>query len=501
MPLMTGWRALRHRAIQLETDMKNTPLPPELLQKFAAIVGIGNTLGSNDDLTHYTRENRGYVVGETQMVLKPGTTAEVSGILRLANETRTPIVPQGGHTGHMGGGVPLADTPSIVVSTARMNKVLDIDLAGNTISVQAGVILETLQNIAADNDRLFPLALGAQGSCQIGGNISTNAGGTGVLAYGNMRDLVMGLEVVLPNGDIWNGLNQLRKNNTGYDLKNLFIGAEGTLGIVTSAVLKLFPAPAGREVAWAGFPSVEAALEFFNVARVKVGNQLTAFELIPRIGIEYLLRHFPKYPDPLEDDHKWYALVEISSGRSIEEARQMCEEVFSAGVALECVADGVLATSIAQQKLFWQMREDLPNSQRPEGASIAHDISVPLDKIPELIARGEPLVTTIVPGARMVAFGHLGDGNIHFNFSKPVDMEDAAYMKNRERVNRAVFELVTELGGSISAEHGIGLFKRDYLVSVKSPVEMEMMRQIKESFDPVGIMNPGKVLRGHARGS
>lgn len=475
--------------------MSDRKIDDALLAQFGDLVGAGNTLGVQDDLTHYTHENRGYVIGATPMVLKPKTTQEVSRILKLANDTHTSIVPQGGHTGHMGGGVPLAGTNTIVVSLERMNAVLDLDLTGNTVTVQAGMVLETLQNLAEDNKRLFPLALGAQGSCQIGGNISTNAGGTGVLAYGNMRDLVMGLEVVLPNGEIWDGLNSLRKNNTGYDLKNLFIGAEGTLGIVTAAVLKLFPAPAGREVAWAGFSSPQMALDFFHEAREKAGSQLTAFELVPRIGIDYLLRHFSKFSDPLEDPHAWYGLVEISSGRSIEEARSLSEEIFSTGLEKQIVEDAVLASNIAQQKLFWQMREDLPNSQRPEGASIAHDISVPLGKVPELIKRGETIVLDIVPGARMVAFGHLGDGNIHFNFSKPVGLEDAEFMKFRERVNVAVFELVTELGGSISAEHGIGLFKRDYLEKVKSPVEMEMMRQIKDSFDPRGIMNPGKVLR------
>ncbi|MCF6320956.1 MAG: FAD-binding oxidoreductase [Rhizobiaceae bacterium] len=474
--------------------MVSTGLSAELLSRFAAIVGTRNALGTNDDLTHYTHENRGYVVGHTQMVLKPVNRNEVAEILKLANETRTAIVPQGGHTGHMGGAVPLKEMNSIVLSTERMNKVIDLDLEGNTLCVEAGVILETIQNLAAQNDRLFPLALGAQGSCMIGGNISTNAGGTGVLAYGNTRDLVMGLEVVLPNGEIWDGLNRLRKNNTGYDLKNLFIGAEGTLGIITAAVLKLFPAPAGREVAWAGFSSPQMALAFFQSAKARAGNQLTAFELVPRIGIDYLLKHFPKYRDPLGASHSWYGLVEISSGRSIEEARNLMEEIFSQGLEGAIVEDGALATSLAQQKLFWQMREDLPHSQRPEGASIAHDISVPLGRVPELIERGEPLVTAIVPGARMVAFGHLGDGNIHFNFSKPEGMEDGDYMVFREQVNAAVFELVLELGGSISAEHGIGLFKRDILEQVKSPVEMAMMRQIKQMFDPNGIMNPGKVL-------
>jgi FAD/FMN-containing dehydrogenase len=469
-------------------------LSPELLSQFIGIVGEKHTLGVNDDLTRYTHENRGYVIGETPLVLKPKSREEVAEILILANKNNTAIVPQGGHTGHMGGGVPVAGSNSIVVSMERMNRVLDIDLVANTLTVEAGVVLENIQNIASDNNRLFPLTLGAQGSCMIGGNISTNAGGTGVLAYGNTRELVMGLEVVLPNGEIWNGLNKLRKNNTGYDLKNLFIGAEGTLGIVTAAVLKLFAAPAAREVAWTGFSSTENALEFFQTAKSMAGNQLTAFELVPRIGLDFLLKHFDRYSDPLAQIHPWYGLIEISSGRSIEDARVLTEEIFANGLEREIVEDGVLASNISQQKLFWQMREDLPHSQRPEGASIAHDISVPIGRVPELIERGEPLVTAIVPGARMVAFGHMGDGNIHFNFSCPLGMDDKKYMSHRIAVNEVVYGLVIELGGSISAEHGIGLFKRDILQQVKSPVEMAMMRQIKQGFDPNGIMNPGKVL-------
>jgi len=470
-------------------------ISPELLGQFAAIVGDTNVLSINDDLTHYTHENRGYVVGETPMVVKPKTREEVAGLLKLASETGTGVVPQGGHTGHMGGGVPIAGRNSIVISTERMNKFLDIDLVANTLTVEAGMVLENIQILATKNDRLFPLSLGSQGSCMIGGNISTNAGGTGVLAYGNTRELVMGLEVVLPNGEIWDGLNKLRKNNTGYDLKNLFIGAEGTLGIITAAVLKLFAAPVGREVAWAGFFSTRNALKFFQLAKAKSGNQLTAFELVPRIGIEFLLNNFDKFADPLEHPYPWYGLVELSSGRSVEDARLLTEDIFTEGMESKIVEDAVLAANIAQQQLFWRMREDLPLSQYPEGGSISHDISVPTGKVPELIERGEKLVLAHVRGARMVAFGHLGDGNIHLNFTSPVGMAREEYMKQREKVNQIVYDLVLELGGSFSAEHGIGLFKMDMLEQTKSPVEMAMMRQIKHVFDPKGIMNPGKVLR------
>ena len=469
-------------------------LSPELLQRFVRIVGEKNALGANDDLAHYVNETRGIFKGATPLVLKPASTAEVSSILMVANETRTPIVPQGGHTGHVAGGLPDESGTQIVLATERMNTIREIDPAGNTMTVEAGVILQTIQEKAAEHDRLFPLSLGAQGSCQIGGNISTNAGGTGVLAYGNTRALVLGVEAVLPNGAIWNGLRKLKKDNTGYDLKDLFIGAEGTLGIVTAAVLKLFPAPAGKEIAWAGLKSPAAALKFLEIAQGKAGNSLTAFELVPRRGIEFLTKHFPKYPDPLASAHPWYVMAEISSGRSAEDARELTEDIFSAAFEHDVVQDAVLAGSLAQQAAFWGMREDLSLAQRPEGASIAHDISVPVHAIPELISRGEKAVLEIVPTARMMAFGHLGDGNIHFNFSQPTDMEKEAYLAHRSAVNEAVYSLVLELGGSISAEHGIGRLKRDLMARTKDPVELTLMRQIKQTLDPHGIMNPGKVV-------
>ena len=316
----------------------------------------------------------------------------------------------------------------------------------------------------------------------------------GYLPFGNTRDLVLGLEVVLANGDIWSNLNKLRKNNTGYDLKNLFVGAEGTLGIVTGAVIKLFPAPLGREVAWAGFNTTGQALEFLDYAKNKSGSQLTAFELVPRRGIEFLVRHIDGVQDPMAEPHNWYGLIEISSLRSADDARQLTEEIFAAGLDQRLLDDAVLAASLAQQKLFWKMREELPHSQRPEGASIAHDISVPVSKVPELIERGEKLVKTIIPDVRMVAFGHLGDGNIHFNFTSPEGMDRDEYMAYRGQVNKCVYDLVRELEGSISAEHGIGLFKLDLMKETKPAVELDMMRSIKSVLDPNNIMNPGKVI-------
>ena len=465
-----------------------------LIERFASIVGERHALRPPEDLSHYNLENRGIVTGNTPLVLLPGSTEEVAGIVRLAAETGTAIVPQGGHTGHAAGGVPSEHANEIVVALGRMNRIRDIDLLGSTMTVDAGVVLEKIQEAADAHDRLFPLALGSQGSCQIGGNISTNAGGTGVLAYGNTRALVLGIEAVLPSGEIWHGLRRLKKDNTGYDLRDLFIGAEGTLGIVTGAVLKLFPKPRGREVAFAGLASPEAALGFLNAALEMAGNQVTAFELIPRIGIEFLNRHFPRHGEPLASTHAWHVLFELSSGRSQEDARQLTEAIFERAIGDGLIEDAALAGSIAQQRNFWGMRENLPHSQRPEGASIAHDISVPVHRVPELIRRGEKAVRAIVPGARMVAFGHLGDGNIHFNFSQPTDMDRETWLGYRKAVNEAVYDLVIELDGSISAEHGIGKLKRDLLARVKSPVEMAMMRAIKKAIDPKGIMNPGKVL-------
>ncbi len=474
----------------------STPPSSELIDRFVAVVGESHALRADADQSHYTDENRGIVAGRTPVVLKPGSTEQVSQILSLASETRTPIVPQGGHTGHVGAGAPSPAGDEIVVSLERMNRIVDIDTTGNTVTAQAGVVLETLQNAASDAGRLFPLSLAAQGSCMIGGNISTNAGGTGVLAYGNMRDLVLGLEVVLPSGEIWDGLNRLRKNNTGYDLKHLFIGAEGTLGIVTTAVLKLFAAPKDRQVAFVALASPDDALAFFEDARAAAGQQLTAFELIPRIGMEFVVRHHADFRELFTEPHPWYALVEISSVRSAEEARGLAEEVLSAGLETGRIRDAVIAESLAQREVFWAMRERLPPTQKLEGASIAHDISVPLNQIPTLLKRGETLIAKIAPGARMVAFGHMGDGNIHFNFSQPVDMDTEAYLRARGEVNQAVYDLVGELGGSISAEHGIGLFKVERLARIKPPVEMAMMRSVKRVLDPLGIMNPGKVLAG-----
>lgn len=468
---------------------------PDLLARFSAIVGKKHALTPDKaDLTRYTEENRHIFPGRTPLVLKPGDTSEVAAILKLANETGTTIVPQGGHTGHAAGAAPDASGSEIVLSMERMKAIRETDLAGNTLTVEAGCVLETVQDHAAANDRLFPLSLGAQGSCQIGGNIATNAGGTGVLAFGNTRDLVLGLEVVLASGEVWHGLRKLKKDNTGYNLKHLFIGSEGTLGVITAAVLKLFPRPRGRAIALAGLSSPQAALALLNGALAVAGKSLTGFELMPRIGIDFVLRHGGGYSDPLADPHPWYVLLEISSATDQSAADQLAETILGEAVESGTVTDAVIGQSEARRAVLWSIREALPPAQQPEGVSIKHDISLPVHLVPAFMEKADRLVLSMVPEARVVAFGHLGDGNIHYNISQPVGADRASFLAERERINAKVHLLVTEMGGSISAEHGIGRLKRDLLAETKQPLELEMMRGIKRLLDPNGILNPGKVV-------
>jgi FAD/FMN-containing dehydrogenase len=468
--------------------------PQSVLDRFAAIVGEANAIRDPDRLTPYLSEPRGLFKGRTALVLRPDSTAQVSAILRLASETGTPIVPQGGNTGLVGGQIPDESGHDIVVSLTRMNRIRAVDPAGDSMTAEAGVTLAVAQQAADAADRLLPLSLASEGSCQIGGNLSTNAGGTAVLAYGNARALALGLEVVLPSGEVWDGLRSLRKDNTGYDLRDLFIGAEGTLGIITAAVLGLFPKPRGRSVAFVGVAGPDAALSLFDVARRTGGGSLTAFELMPRIGIEFLLRHQPGARDPLSAPHAWYCLVEISSGRSQQDADETLEAIFADGSERGLVEDGVRAESLMQAAAFWRLRHGMSDVQKLEGGSIKHDIAVPVASVPNFIRRASNRVVDLMPGARVFAFGHLGDGNIHFNVSQPVDANRDAFLARWEEVNDVVHAVVGEFGGTISAEHGIGRLKRKLLPRVKTPVEIALMRQLKAMFDPKGIMNPGKVL-------
>lgn len=471
-----------------------TPLSPALLDRFAAIVGEANVLRDPAEIAPRLVENRGLYRGASPMVLKPGSTAEVAAILKLASETQTPIVPQTGNTGLVGGQTPRETGGDLLLSLERMNRIREVDPVANVMVVDAGCILADVQRAADNAGRLFPLSLGSEGSCRIGGNLSTNAGGTAVLAYGNMRQLCLGLEVVLPTGEIWDGLRRLKKDNTGYDLRDLFIGAEGTLGVITGAVLKLFPQPLGRQVALAGLASPDAALALFQEASNRCGTALTGFELMPRLGVEFTTRHIPGVRDPLASPHDWYALIDISTSDSAETAERMMQALLEQGFEEGLVEDAVVAASGAQQAALWHMRESMSDAQKPEGGSIKHDVSVPVSKIPVFMAEAREAVLAAIPGARICAFGHLGDGNIHYNISQPVGADKQAFIARWREINHIVHGIVLSYGGSISAEHGIGQLKRDELAAIRTGIELDLMRRIKHSFDPAGIMNPGKVI-------
>jgi FAD/FMN-containing dehydrogenase len=400
-------------------------------------------------------------------------------------------VPQGGNTGLVGGQIP--HHGEILVSLTRLDRIRDIDAASHTMTCEAGVVLAKAQEAAAGVDRLFPLSLGAEGSCTIGGNLSTNAGGTGALAYGVARDLVLGLEVVLADGRVWNGLNKLKKDNTGYDLKHLFMGAEGTLGIITAAVLKLFPRPRSVETAFLGVPSPRAALKFLNLVQERTGGAATSFELIARIAIEFALRHGHGLRDPLPGPHPWYVLLELSSPER-EGLRAVLEDLLAAGAEAGLIEDATVADSIERRNALWRLREVLPETQKPEGGSIKHDISVPVAAVPEFLDEASATAQRLIPGSRPVPFGHLGDGNIHFNITQPVGADTAAYLARWYEMNACVHAVVKKYGGSISAEHGIGTMKRDLLPDVKDPVALDLMRTLKRTLDPKNILNPGKVL-------
>jgi FAD/FMN-containing dehydrogenase len=475
-------------------DKTLQPPSEATLDALVRIIGESHAIRDAEAMAPYLIEWRDRYVGKAALVLKPGSTAEVAAILKLANDTRTAIVPQGGNTGLVGGQIPFESGDEVVVSLERLTHIRDIDLDGDTMTVEAGVVLANAQSVAATAGRLLPLSLASEGSCQIGGVLATNAGGMAVLAYGSARDLALGLEVVLADGSVWNGLKSLRKDNSGYDLKDLFIGSEGTLGIITAAVLRLFPQPKESVTAFAGLASPEAAQAFFARVHDQAGPALTAFELMPRIGLDFVLRHGSGTRDPLMSPHAWYVLFELSSPRAGDEVAGLGEALLAAGLESDEIEDAVLASSLAQSAELWRLRELMSEVQRQEGGSIKHDVSVPVARVPEFIARADQLVELVIPGARPVPFGHLGDGNVHYNVSQPPAMDRAVFLANWEALNAAVHEIVLDLGGSISAEHGIGRLKRDLLPHAKQPLELELMRRIKRAFDPNGILNPGKVL-------
>ena len=470
---------------------KTIPAPsPDLVARFASIVGDKYAVTSGDDIAPYLTEERNLYHGRSPLVLRPGSTAEVAAICKLATETKTALVPQGGNTGLVGGQTP--HYGEVVLSLRRLDAIRNIDTQSNTMTCEAGVVLATAQQRANDVDRLFPLSLGAEGSCTIGGNLSTNAGGTAALAYGVARDLAIGIEVVLADGRIINNLSKLKKDNTGYDLRDLFIGAEGTLGIITAAVLKLFPKPRAVETAFVGLPSPTAALKLLELSQTEAAGTLTSFELIADICIEFCVKHGPNIRAPLSGKYPWYVLMEISSQR--DDASGTMEAILSRAMEDGVIEDAVIAASLEQRAAFWKLREVISPVQKPEGGSIKHDVSVPVAAVPDMIAQANAAVTKLIPGARPFPFGHLGDGNIHYNVSQPIGADKDVFLSRWHEVHDLVHAIVAKLGGSISAEHGIGVMKRDELPRFKDAVSLDVMRTLKTTFDPLNIMNPGKIL-------
>ena len=470
-----------------------------LLSRLAAIVGERHVLREASDMAAYLAEPRDLFHGQARCVVRPGSTAEVAAILKLCAETDTPVVPQGGNTGLVGGQIPGQAIPGkaarkdeVVLSLKRMDKVRETDPASMTMTVEAGLTLLAVQEAAEKAGALFPLSLAAEGSCTIGGNLSTNAGGTAVLAYGNARDLVTGLEVVLADGRVLSNLSKLKKDNTGYDLKHLFMGSEGTLGIITAAVVKLYPRPREMHTAFIGLNSPHEALKLLNLAQSLAGADVKTFELMSRFCLDIVVTHGEGTRDPLAGKHAWYVLLEL--GSQIEGGEAALMNVLEQGMEQGLIEDAVVAASLDQRADFWKLRELLSELQKFEGGSIKHDVSVPVAKVPQFLDEAGPAVEAFMPGARLVPFGHLGDGNIHYNVTQPVGMDKQAYLDRWYEMNAVVHGIVTRLNGSISAEHGIGTLKRDLLPTVKDPVALEVMRTLKQALDPKGILNPGKVL-------
>jgi FAD/FMN-containing dehydrogenase len=469
------------------------PSTDPLLPRLAAIVGETHVLTDADALEPYLHDWRGLYKGRTRAVVRPGSTAEVAALLRCCHEAGVPIVPQGGNTGLVGGSIPDLSGTAVILSLRRLDRVREVDLSSDTMIVEAGVTLLAAQEAAEAAGRFFPLSLASEGTCTIGGNLGTNAGGTAVLAYGNARELVLGLEVVMADGAVWNGLGKLRKDNTGYDLRNLFVGSEGTLGIITTAVLKLFPARRDIVTAFVGLPSSAAALALLDRAKARLGAGVTTFELMPRLAVEMVVNHIPGNRDPLAAAHPWNVLFEASSP-SDPDLRNKVETLLAEAIESGEAEDATIAASLDQRDALWRLRESLPEAQGHEGGSIKHDISLPLSRIPAFIEAMGAALERLVPGCRPLPFGHLGDGNLHFNVTQPVGADRTEFLGRWGEVSGVVLGEVVREGGSISAEHGVGQLKRDLLREVKDPVALDLMRRIKSAFDPKGILNPGKVL-------
>ncbi|MGH6875802.1 MAG: FAD-binding oxidoreductase [Rhizomicrobium sp.] len=470
----------------------NMQIAGPTIERLKKAVGAGGFSEDPSEIAPHLVEWRGRYHGRTPLLLKPKSTTDISAVLSICNETRTPIVPQGGNTGLVGGQIPLDG--EILLSLERMNRVRSLDAHEMSAIAEAGVVLAELQRAADDAGAFFPLSLAAEGSATIGGNVSTNAGGVTVLRYGSARQLVLGLEIVLADGRVLNLLRTLHKDNTGYDLKQLFIGAEGTLGVIAAAAMRLFPKSRAKETALIAVPDPAAAAELLCRLAHATGGLVSSFELIPRISVELVRAHIPQTIDPLAVTSPWYALVEVSGGGEIP-LKEVFEGAVSRAIDSGLATDATLASNEAQRAALWRLRESLSEAQKREGASLKHDVSVPLHSIPEFLLRGCAAVQAIIPGARPVPFGHLGDGNIHFNVSAPKAGDAAGFLAHRDEVARAIHDLVHEFGGSISAEHGLGIMKRDEITRYKSMIELDVMRTLKRTLDPNNILNPGKVVR------
>jgi FAD/FMN-containing dehydrogenase len=464
------------------------------LDQLRQIVGPQGFFDQPFDVEPYTVDHRKLYRGKTSLVVRPESTQQVAAILKASNKARVGVVPVGGNTGYCGGATPSEDGSQIVLSMARMKRVRAIDPHNYTMIAEAGCVLADVQAAASSADRLFPLSLGSEGSCQLGGNLSTNAGGTAVLRYGMMRDLVLGLEVVLPDGRVLDGLKSLRKDNTGYDLRDLFIGAEGTLGVITAAAIKLFSRPQVVVTAFVAVPGPQAAVALLSRLRSASGDAVSTFELVPRIGIELVTQHISKTSDPFAERYEWYVLIEVGGGKHASGLRAAMESELEFAMEANEILNAVFAESEAQREALWRLRETIPEAQRLDGASIKHDISVTTTELPHFITEGSAAILSIAPRGRIVAYGHMGDGNLHFNVNQARDESAESFLALAPRLNRAVHDLVARYGGSFSAEHGIGKLKRDELLHYKSPTAIELMRSIKQALDPNGIMNPGKVI-------
>ena len=467
------------------------PLSAAVLETLHTIVGDKGFITDKSIIAPYLEESRKRFIGTCDVLIKPASTQEVSEIIAICSDHDIPVVPQGGNTGHCGGAVP---DGGVLLNLSRLNQIRSIDPLNGTITVGAGCVLESIQKAANDAGYLFPLSLAAEGSCQIGGNIATNAGGVHVLRYGNMRELTLGIEAVLPDGQIWNGLRGLRKDNTGYDLKHLFIGSEGTLGVVTAAVLKLFPALKDTATAFMAATNPAYLMESFSELRDHFGDALSAFEIMPRFGLEIVTKHIENARDPFNTEYPWYGVIELSTPRDDLYLKSALQDKLHDLYEKQFIQNVLIAESLSQAENFWALRENMSEAQKLEGGSIKHDVSVPVSKIPEFIDETSQMLNNLVSGIRLCAFGHMGDGNIHFNISQPVDMNKETFLTHWEEFNDVVHQMAEKYNGSFSAEHGIGLLKTKEMERYRGGPELEMMRAIKRSLDPNNIMNPGKII-------